>query len=119
MKTTEKGNQGEDIAVDYLLKNGYTIEARNYNWGRLEIDIIASHQKAMVFIEVKLRGSKHYGAPWQAVNSGKQQRLIKAAHHYLNKVEWDGEARFDIISIIGSNSGAEIQHIESAYYARV
>lgn len=107
------------MAVDYLEKKGYRIEARNYNWGKLEIDIIASYEEYMVFVEVKLRGSKHYGAPWQAVNSGKQNRLIKAAHHYLNKVEWDGEARFDVISIIGSNAGAEIQHIEAAYYARV
>lgn len=119
MKTTEKGAQGEDIAVDYLQKKGFTVLERNYHWGKLEIDIIASIEETMVFIEVKLRGSKHYGSPWQAVNKGKQRRLIKAAHHYLNKAEWDGEARFDIISIVGSQASAEVQHLEDAYYARV
>lgn len=119
MKTTEKGNQGEEIAVNYLVKKGYAIEAQNFSWGKLEIDVIASIGQTMVFVEVKLRSSKHYGAPWQAVNGGKQHRLIKAAHHYINKVKWDGEARFDVISIVGSNAGAEIQHIEAAYYPRV
>ena len=119
MKTIEKGKQGEEIAVSYLVKKGYTIDAQNFSWGKLEIDVIASIDQTLVFIEVKFRSTKHYGAPWQAVNGGKQHRLIKAAHHYINKVKWDGEARFDVISIVGSTAAAEIQHIEGAYYPRV
>ena len=113
------GEEGEKIAVNYLKNKGYLVYHTNWRLGHLEIDIIAEDKNELVFIEVKFRSTKHYGAPWQAVNGGKQHRLIKAAHHYINKVKWDGEARFDVISIVGSTAAAEIQHIEGAYYPRV
>ena len=53
------GRQGEDMAVKYLLDEGFKIIARNYVSGRGEIDIIAEDQKDnyLVFLEVKTRYS--------------------------------------------------------------
>lgn len=48
------GKLGEDIACEYLIKNGYRVIGRNYRekWG--EIDIIAKAQDlTLVFVEVK------------------------------------------------------------------
>lgn len=48
------GNKGEDIACDYLKKNGYRILFRNLRkpWG--ELDIVAKDKdKAIVIFEVK------------------------------------------------------------------
>ena len=37
------GEQGEQKACDYLLKNGYEILARNWHFGKDELDIICLH----------------------------------------------------------------------------
>ncbi len=110
------GNTGENMATSFLKKEGYTILERNWRFGKAEIDIIASREDIMVFIEVKMRSSEHYGSPWQAVVKNKQTRIIKAADHYLRKTNWPGEARFDIISIVGSGVGAKLTHLKSAFY---
>ena len=49
------GNLGEDLAVEYLQKNGYLILDRNWRWRRREMDIIALTGNLIVFIEVKSR----------------------------------------------------------------
>ncbi len=48
------GNEGEDIAVKYLVDRGYKIIERNYSQKFGEIDIVTkSPDKALVFVEVK------------------------------------------------------------------
>ncbi len=48
------GKLGEDLACDYLIRNGYRIIDRNYRLKIGEIDIIAmGRDKTLVFIEVK------------------------------------------------------------------
>lgn len=52
-KTQKTGEIGENIAVKFLVKHGYSVIDRNYTkkWG--EIDIIAEKQGKLYFIEVK------------------------------------------------------------------
>ncbi len=47
------GEIGENVAVKFLVKHGYTILERNYTkkWG--EIDIVARKESKLYFIEVK------------------------------------------------------------------
>ena len=47
------GEMGENIAVRFLMKQGYSILGRNYTkkWG--EIDIIAEKERKLHFVEVK------------------------------------------------------------------
>jgi Holliday junction resolvase-like predicted endonuclease len=47
------GKKGEDLACNYLLKEGYTILARNWRFLKREIDIIALDKKELVIVEVK------------------------------------------------------------------
>ncbi|MES2314639.1 MAG: YraN family protein [Patescibacteria group bacterium] len=49
----EKGNTGEEIACQFLRKNGFIIVDRNYykKWG--ELDIVAKKGNALHFFEVK------------------------------------------------------------------
>ncbi|MCX6723326.1 MAG: YraN family protein, partial [Candidatus Staskawiczbacteria bacterium] len=41
MNTKDVGDKGEDLACEYLVKNGYKILGRNYRITFGEIDIIA------------------------------------------------------------------------------
>ena len=52
-KKQKIGKIGEDLACQYLLKNGYGVIERNYikKWG--EIDIIAKKSNKLHFVEVK------------------------------------------------------------------
>ena len=52
-KHMTQGKLGEQLSVNYLLKNAYTIEARNYRYKRAEVDIVAKKGDLLIFIEVK------------------------------------------------------------------
>lgn len=58
-----QGKLGEQISVDYLIKNAYTIEARNYRYKRAEIDIVARKGDLLVFFEVKSLRRNTHGHP--------------------------------------------------------
>ena len=75
MNNRKVGETGEQIAVDYLIKNGFTILNRNFRSGRFgEIDIIAEEDSCICFIEVKTRTSDTFGAPSEAVDHKKMQK---------------------------------------------
>lgn len=97
------GRRGEDIAVKYLLENGFKIIARNYVSGRGEIDIIAEdpEDNYLVFLEVKTRYSLKFGAPEYSITPAKQKQIKKIAEYYLfeNKIR-ERDCRFDVITII-------------------
>jgi putative endonuclease len=112
-----KGAKGEDEAVEILVKKGYKILERNWVAGKLEIDIIATTGKYVVFIEVKTRHSNSYAEPWEAVNKKKQQHILRAAHYYIRKMTVQMEPRFDIISIISfPNKESHVDHFEDAFW---
>jgi putative endonuclease len=97
----EIGKLGEDIACRYLLNKKYKILNRNYHSRYGEVDIIAKDLKGfLVFIEVKARTSSRYGQGYEAVDSLKQEKIVKTAYVYLeeNKIR-DDNYRIDVLSI--------------------
>lgn len=111
----EKGKQGEAMAAEYLLSNGYTILETNWQIGHLEVDIIASSNDMLVFVEVKTRKSNAFGEPEDFVGLPKQRNLIRAANIYLQKTGINKEVRFDIISVILNSGTEDIKHIVDAF----
>ncbi|MBR3710276.1 MAG: YraN family protein [Bacteroidales bacterium] len=109
------GKLGEDLAVNYLINKGYQIFERNWRSGHKEIDIIALDGDTLVAVEVKTRKSNTYGEPDIAVGAMKQQMLIWAADAYVRYKNLDVEVRFDIISIVITDTGEHIEHIEDAF----
>lgn len=112
-----KGNHGEELAVMYLVNKGYQVLARNWFFGKKEIDIICDYQGFIVFIEVKARNHDYLIEPHQAVNIKKQRHLVKAANAWLIEHDRHQEARFDILSVTYPIQGQPIiEHIENAFY---
>ena len=109
------GKEGEDRAARFLMKQGYRIIERNYRTRSGEIDLIALHEGAVVFIEVKTRTSNAFGAPELAVNPRKQQRMVKAALGYIkyNKLH-QVPCRFDVVAIT-SAAEKEVELIQNAF----
>lgn len=111
-----KGIIGETEAEEHLQSKGFKIIEKNWCMGKLEIDLIATIGKHIVFVEVKKRYSKAYREPWEAVNKKKQRNIILAANVYLKKSNTPLEPRFDIVSIVQDGQKKEIEHIEQAFW---
>jgi putative endonuclease len=111
----EKGKIGEKLAKEYLLNRGYEILHTNWRVARYEVDIIAQKDNILMFCEVKYRNSNLFGEPETFVTKQKQKNIIKSAAVYVELNHWQGECRFDIISVLNNKKITNINHIENAY----
>lgn len=111
------GKKGEDLAVEFLEKNGYEILERNWTFQKAEIDIIAQKDEILAVIEVKTRSSVDFGLPQDFVKPKKIQLLVKAVNQYVISNDLDLGIRFDIIAIHkDSTQKFVIEHIKDAFY---
>ncbi len=113
----EWGHIAEDIAANYLVSKGYTIEARNWSppHGHKEIDIISCKGKRIIFVEVKARDGI-YNDPLDAMTKEKMRNLFACAESYLkSKPEDYWEYQFDIITIEGDINKYELKHYPDAF----
>lgn len=98
------GSSMEDLAKEYLEKNGYQILEKNYRCKLGEIDLIGKDGNYYAFIEVKFRRDTTFGEPLEAVDAKKQQRIRKACSWYLmEKKLVDVPVRFDVVGILGKD----------------
>jgi putative endonuclease len=112
--TSEKqkiGETGENMAVKFLVKHGFSILDRNYTkkWG--EIDIVAEKSKKIYFIEVKSVSRDNLGNVSQETLDGykpednmhpwKLQRLSRTIQTYLlaKKVPEETEWQVDLLVV--------------------
>ena len=116
-KHNELGKLGEELAVDFLEKNGYKILNRNWTFQKAEIDIIAQKAAILAIVEVKTRSSTDFGLPQDFVKPKQIQSLVKAVNQYVNVNDLDIEIRFDIIAIHkDATQNFIIEHIEDAFF---
>lgn len=100
MSNQNIGNQGEEIASEYLKKLGFRILERNYRIRGGEIDIVGRDGETLVFIEVKTRWSHDYGPPVESMTPWKIKALLKTARFYVQKIGWgDREYRLDFVGV--------------------
>ena len=96
------GVTGEEMAAKYLLDKGYTILHKNWRHGHWEVDIIASRESKLHFIEVKTRRTGTFGFPEDDVSRKKIKNLIEASEEFL-------------VSISLTNNEPEFFLIEDVY----
>ncbi len=112
------GKLAEDLSVEYLQKNGYTILERNFRWQKAEIDIIAEFENQIIIIEVKARANDHFMEPQEAVKPGKIRSIVKAADYFMSAKNLQKEVRFDIVSVLKNPDGSlQITHLPDAFEA--
>lgn len=114
-KHNETGFEGEQKAIDFLVRAGYSVKEKNYRFRRAEIDVIVEKDDTLIFVEVKTRSGKAFGEPEDFVDERKRELIIEAADQYIYETNWQGGIRFDIISIT-VNPNTEVYHIEDAFY---
>lgn len=112
------GERGEELAVQYLKKRGYSVLVRNFRVKFGEIDLVARHKDCICFVEVKTRRS--FDVPQEAVSWRKQRTLTRVAQAYLKKnyQSMDVRSRFDVVAIEEhANGKIRIEVIENAFDA--
>lgn len=94
------GQWGEKVASLQLEAAGYTIVERNWRCRNGEIDLIARDGETVVFVEVKTRRGRDFGAPEEALTPRKAQKLLALGQQYivdheLDDVNW----RIDLVAV--------------------
>jgi putative endonuclease len=112
----KKGKEGEKLAADFLVSKGFEIVERNYRHKQSEIDLVVKKNNWLIFVEVKLRTSDAYGYPEDFVDYKKAKNIIDGAEEYTYQKDWQGNVRYDIVSIREIRGEREIVHIEDAFY---
>ncbi len=117
-KTTNAfGELGERIAERWLNSRGYSVLARRWRSGHRDIDLIATREHVIVFVEVKTRAALEFGDPVEAVHAAKRRSIIRSAREWLARNDADSGAsyRFDVIGVLLRDRRAWLRHVEGAF----
>jgi len=114
------GRRGEALALEHLVKRGFTLRDRNYRFGRGELDLVMeSPEGELVFVEVKTGRGDRAGDPLEWVNGRKQWQIARIAQGYcLAKGIPDRAMRFDAVAVEwdpGTPDDVRIRHIPHAF----
>lgn len=112
------GKKAEELAAEYLQKNGYKILVRNFRYQKAELDLVAEKGSLIVVVEVKARSTYVFNLPQEAVNKRKIKLIVSAANYFMEEYNKNQEVRFDIISVLpDENKNLMIEHITDAFEA--
>lgn len=103
-KHIKTGQLGEQLGGTYLKEKGYLVLAVNWRHSRWEVDVIASKENVLHFIEIKTRRSQKFGLPEEKVGNKKIMNLINAAEEYLYQNPQWNRIQFDILAITMLNN---------------
>jgi putative endonuclease len=111
------GRWGEGVAASHLEAAGYAIVERNWRCAAGEIDLVARDRETVVFVEVKTRRGRAFGAPEEALTPRKAQKLMALGAQYvyeraLGDVNW----RIDLVAVELDERGVFLRcdHITNA-----
>ena len=102
------GDAAEARALAHLQAQGLKLVARNYRVAGgphargAEIDLIVRERDGtLVFVEVRARAGAEHGGALASVGALKQQRIVRAAQHFLLRLPALPPCRFDVVAIDG------------------
>lgn len=110
------GNSGEVRAREFLTNKGYKIIETNFRYRSGEIDIIATIDDIIVFVEVKTLLLGNLEVLAKELNLNKQKRILETAKYFLLKHRQysNNLIRFDVV-VIDMPGFEPVYHIENAF----
>ena len=94
------GRLGEKLAQDFLIQHAYQIVDTNYRSPDGEIDIVASKDGVLVFVEVRAKSSRAFGTPEESVTPRKKEKLVAVSQHYLQNHDPQPDSwRIDFVAV--------------------
>jgi len=107
------GQQGEELAADFLTGAGLEILGRNWRCQHGEIDIVARDGQTLVVCEVKTRSGVRFGTPLEAISRQKAARLRRLAVAWVtaHSLFFD-QIRIDVICVLRAGDGEfSVEHV--------
>ena len=96
------GKYGEDLAAEWLSKQGYRILDRNWTFRRYELDIVCEKNGLVIVVEVKCRVSGVERVT-ELLDNKKKRCLIRGGAAWLARHRSRSEIRFDLITVTGTD----------------
>ena len=112
----EFGDWGEQVAVDFLIRNNINVIGRNIRTGYGEIDVLGQKDGIIIFFEVKTRRTEEFGNPEDAVDYKKREHMKNSALDYMqSNLDLEMDWRIDVIAIfVGENNKLQIRWVKNA-----
>lgn len=111
--TLRFGRIAEQKAMQYLKKEGYWISNKNWRTKIGEIDLIATKNDWIVFVEVKALSISDHFSPEDHFDWKKQKKLLLLGKQYLSFQKKEFNARFDLIAVVKKGDDYFIEHHEN------
>jgi putative endonuclease len=109
-----RGKRGEEVARDYLVKQGYTLLAQNWRCSLGELDLIMRQGDTVVIVEVRTRQAGS-DAAFASIDARKQAKLGRLAQAFVNAHVLESLAcRVDVIAVTFDATGEHgtMQHAQ-------
>ena len=107
-----RGEKSEQLACEFLLKQGLQSIEKNFSCKYGELDLIMRDIQTLVIVEVRFRKSSKYGGALESITHKKQSRIIAATQYYLLQNKINSPIRFDVITM---SNDADINWIKNAF----
>jgi putative endonuclease len=115
------GLRGEQAALFYLRRLGFTIVAQRWTSPKVrgDIDFVAWDGPTLVVFEIKTRTARDFAAAETSVDENKKRQLRLMAQAWLRQLPREHRervpVRFDLLSVYLLPAGDEFEHFPDAF----
>ena len=111
------GTEGERMACEFLITQGYIIRETNWRLNHLEIDIVAERpgEGLLHIVEVKSRSDDAHFDPMRAINRKKIMNLVNAANGYVRHYRLHMGVQFDVVLVVGRQGNTRLAFYPNAF----
>ena len=114
------GKSAEDVAAEFLERQGLTVLLRNYRRRSGELDVVARDGDVLVIAEVRTRSSEAFGGAAASIDGWKRHKIIRAATQLLQQRKDLAQlrVRFDVLVVRGAcQPDVTVEWIKHAFEA--
>lgn len=99
----QAGHDAEKYAANYLVEHGYKISELNWKTRNCEVDIVASKEAVIYFVEVKYRKVASQGMGLDYITHQKLTQMRFAAEMWVSLHGYQGEYELSAIELAGEH----------------
>lgn len=115
-RTQADGNEAEDLALQFLQRQGLKLLGRNQHSRVGELDLVMRDGDSVVVVEVRKRAHRTFGGAAGSVDRRKRDKIVLATRHWLSTRDDLARCpvRFDVITF---DAEQRIDWIKAAFDA--
>ena len=108
------GGYGEATAARHLVEQGMVVLDRNWRCEQGELDLVLRDGEVLVACEVKTRSGAVGGAPHEAVDAAKAERLHRLLWRWCEEHDLrPSQTRVDLVGVLRAWRGsAQVDHVQ-------